>query len=161
MIKRLEQVAALVVAAGLAIVSYWLFFSWAQGGGSERRPIQRRTSLLQDAAPSLQRAGGLPSPGGEPRVVGSEAAAGLDQPLFGGAVVKAGDMGLHLLLAHRQALGLAESHDAAEGSARILQGLTEQGLGELAIGADQAVELSGIAGGHRFLPKQLNPMTKL
>ncbi|MFM9099850.1 MAG: hypothetical protein ACKOPS_00375, partial [Cyanobium sp.] len=32
MIKRLEQVAALVVAAGLAIVSYWLFFSWAQGG---------------------------------------------------------------------------------------------------------------------------------
>ena len=37
MIKRLEQVAALVVAAGLAIVSYWLFFSWAQGGGAERR----------------------------------------------------------------------------------------------------------------------------
>ncbi|MFY8148371.1 MAG: hypothetical protein ACOVNL_04030 [Prochlorococcaceae cyanobacterium] len=35
--KRLEQVAALVVAAGLAIVSYWLFFSWAQRGGSERR----------------------------------------------------------------------------------------------------------------------------
>jgi peptidoglycan/LPS O-acetylase OafA/YrhL len=48
MIKRLEQVAALVVAAGLAIVSYWLFFSWAQRGGSERRgaepvaPAQRR-----------------------------------------------------------------------------------------------------------------------
>jgi len=37
MIKRLEQVAALVVAAGLAIVSYWLFFSWAQGGGVDRR----------------------------------------------------------------------------------------------------------------------------
>ncbi|MEA5472898.1 hypothetical protein VB716_01505 [Synechococcus sp. CCY9201] len=36
--KRLEQVAALVVAAGLAIVSYWLFFSWAQGGGAHRRP---------------------------------------------------------------------------------------------------------------------------
>ncbi|MFM7674290.1 MAG: hypothetical protein ACKO5F_01600 [Synechococcus sp.] len=35
--KRLEQVAALVVAAGLAIVSYWLFFSWAQRGGAERR----------------------------------------------------------------------------------------------------------------------------
>jgi hypothetical protein len=31
MLKRLEQVTALVVAAGLAIVSYWLFFSWAQG----------------------------------------------------------------------------------------------------------------------------------
>ena len=38
MIKRLEQVAARVVAAGLAIVSYWLFFSWAQGGGAHRRP---------------------------------------------------------------------------------------------------------------------------
>jgi len=37
MIKRLEQVAALVVAAGLAIVSYWLFFSWA-GGSDRRRP---------------------------------------------------------------------------------------------------------------------------
>lgn len=39
MVKRLEQVAALVVAAGLAIVSYWLFFSWAQSGGEgHRRP---------------------------------------------------------------------------------------------------------------------------
>ena len=37
MIRRLEQVAALIVAAGLALVSYWLFFSGAQGGG-RRRP---------------------------------------------------------------------------------------------------------------------------
>jgi hypothetical protein len=36
MLRRLEQVTALVVAAGLAIVSYWLFFSWAQGGSSPR-----------------------------------------------------------------------------------------------------------------------------
>lgn len=36
--RRLEQVAALVVAAGLAIVSYWLFFSWAQGGGQRPQP---------------------------------------------------------------------------------------------------------------------------
>ncbi len=35
--RRLEQVAALVVAAGLALVSYWLFFSWAGGGGSRDR----------------------------------------------------------------------------------------------------------------------------
>ena len=40
MIKRLEQVAALVVAAGLAIVSYWLFFSWAQGGGLGRHVVR-------------------------------------------------------------------------------------------------------------------------
>ena len=38
--RRLEQVTALVVAAGLAIVSYWLFFSWA-GGGGYSRPKQR------------------------------------------------------------------------------------------------------------------------
>ncbi|CAK6693026.1 hypothetical protein [Synechococcus sp. CBW1107] len=37
MVKRLEQLAALVVAAGLAIVSYWLFFSWAQGGRELRQ----------------------------------------------------------------------------------------------------------------------------
>jgi hypothetical protein len=37
MIRRLEQVAALVVAAGLALVSYWLFFSWARGGGAQHR----------------------------------------------------------------------------------------------------------------------------
>ena len=36
---KLEQLAALVVAAGLAIVSYVLFFSWAGGGGYERRPV--------------------------------------------------------------------------------------------------------------------------
>jgi hypothetical protein len=37
MLKRLEQIAALIVAAGLALVSYWLFFSWAQGGGSGKQ----------------------------------------------------------------------------------------------------------------------------
>ena len=50
MIKRLEQVAALVVAAGLAIVSYWLFFSWAQGGGGARR----QRSALEAPAGLLQ-----------------------------------------------------------------------------------------------------------
>ena len=47
MVKRLEQVVALVVAAGLAIVSYWLFFSWM---GGDRRP--RRSAL--EAAPGLE-----------------------------------------------------------------------------------------------------------
>ena len=47
MVKRLEQVAALVVAAGLAIVSYWLFFSWM---GGDRRP--RRHAL--QPAPGLE-----------------------------------------------------------------------------------------------------------
>lgn len=57
MIKRLEQVAALVVAAGLALVSYWLFFSWAQGGGPSTAacPHRARWGLQASWAPPLER----------------------------------------------------------------------------------------------------------
>jgi hypothetical protein len=72
MIKRLEQVTALVVAAGLAIVSYWLFFSWAGGGGLNRPGPQRR----------------------------SQAAAGLEQPLLAGAIAEGAEVGLDLLSRH-------------------------------------------------------------
>ena len=34
---RLEQIAALVLAASLAIPSYWFFWNMAGGGGYERR----------------------------------------------------------------------------------------------------------------------------
>ena len=44
---KLEQLAALVVAAGLAIVSYLLFFSWAGGGGYERRQRTEPQALLK------------------------------------------------------------------------------------------------------------------
>ena len=48
---KLEQLAALVVAAGLAIVSYLLFFSWAGGGGYERRQrIESQALLTSEAA---------------------------------------------------------------------------------------------------------------
>ncbi|MCT0219274.1 hypothetical protein KQ304_09725 [Synechococcus sp. CS-1329] len=57
MVKRLEQVAALVVAAGLAIVSYWLFFSWAQGGRELRQP-QAQPSQAEPSAASRRQ--GLP-----------------------------------------------------------------------------------------------------
>ena len=87
MIKRLEQVAALVVAAGLAIVSYWLFFSWAQGEGGARR---QRSAL--------------------------EAPAGLQQPLLAADVVQGADVGLHLLNTDRQAPGIAEVADLLERS---------------------------------------------
>ena len=87
MIKRLEQVAALVVAAGLAIVSYWLFFSWAQGGGGARR---QRSAL--------------------------EAPAGLQQPLLAAGIVQGADVGLHLLNTDRQAPGIAEAADLLERS---------------------------------------------
>ena len=43
---KLEQLAALVVAAGLAIVSYLLFFSWAGGGGYERRQRNEPQAFL-------------------------------------------------------------------------------------------------------------------
>ena len=45
-VLKLEQLAALVVAAGLAIVSYLLFFSWAGGGGYERRQRSTDRALL-------------------------------------------------------------------------------------------------------------------
>ncbi len=34
---RLEQITALVLAAGLAIPSYWFFWTLAGGGGYDRR----------------------------------------------------------------------------------------------------------------------------
>lgn len=37
---RLEQIAALVLAAVLAIPSYWFFWTMAGGGGYERRGIR-------------------------------------------------------------------------------------------------------------------------
>ena len=95
MIKRLEQVAALVVAAGLAIVSYWLFFSWAQGGGADQR--QRRSQ-----AP--------------PRSRVSQAAAGLEQPLLAGRIVEGGHVGPHLLPVHGKVQLLAQGHDPVEGA---------------------------------------------
>ena len=98
MIKRLEQVAALVVAAGLAIVSYWLFFSWAQGGAPGPRH-EKRQSLLQPS---------------------SEPASGLDQPLAGGAVVDAGQMVANLVGADRQAFGRTDLDDATQGATGIL-----------------------------------------
>ncbi len=87
MIKRLEQVAALVVAAGLAIVSYWLFFSWAQGGNGTR---PQRSAL--------------------------EAPAGLQQPLLTAQVIQGADVGLHLVDTHRQAPVVAQAADLLEGA---------------------------------------------
>ena len=43
---RLEQITALVLAAALAIPSYWFFWTMAGGGGYERRGIKDN---LQDS----------------------------------------------------------------------------------------------------------------
>ena len=37
---RLEQITALVLAAALAIPSYWFFWTMAGGGGYERRGLK-------------------------------------------------------------------------------------------------------------------------
>ena len=47
---KLEQITALVLAAGLAIPSYWFFWTLAGGGGYDRRgeqtqPINSNSSL--------------------------------------------------------------------------------------------------------------------
>jgi hypothetical protein len=113
MMKRLEQVAALVVAAGLAIVSYWLFFSWAQGGGPELRKKPQQSSQRVGVP------GDMATPGLScPRSL--EAAAGLDQPLLGGAIVEAGDMGFHLFGIDGKPLGSSDLHDPTQGSTGIL-----------------------------------------
>ena len=108
MIKRLEQVAALVVAAGLALVSYWLFFSWAQGGGAQHRRLPQPRSMGAPGEP-VASAGGMG--GGRPRLP-SEAASGLEQPLFRVQIVESGDVGSHLIDRHRQPKGGADFDNA-------------------------------------------------
>ena len=45
---RLEQITALVLAAGLAIPSYWFFWTLAGGGGYERRNHENLPSTQID-----------------------------------------------------------------------------------------------------------------
>ena len=42
---RLEQITAIVLAAGLAIPSYWFFGTLAGGGGYEERELQKAPLL--------------------------------------------------------------------------------------------------------------------
>jgi hypothetical protein len=136
MMKRLEQVAALVVAAGLALVSYWLFFSWAQGGGAHRR--QKPQSSSASPLPWLWHAPNA-----------SKASAGLEQPLLGGTVVQGRDVGFHLVDSDLKASLGTKVNDSAKGTTGILQGLTEEGLGELGVLTDLGVERGGVSSGHR------------
>jgi len=89
MVKRLEQVAALVVAAGLAIVSYWLFFSWM---GQDRRPRRSADAGQLEAAP------------------------GLHHPLLGVGIVDAGQVAFDLVPVDGQAPALPKFTDPAQGA---------------------------------------------
>ena len=46
---RLEQITALVLAAGLAIPSYWFFWTLAGGGGYENREAPKTHSIEHKA----------------------------------------------------------------------------------------------------------------
>ncbi len=54
---RLEQITALILAAGLAIPSYWFFWTLAGGGGYDKRELQK-TPLIKEQSnqkvPSLK-----------------------------------------------------------------------------------------------------------
>ena len=54
---RLEQITALILAAGLAIPSYWFFWTLAGGGGYEKRELQKKPVIegsTNTKAPSLR-----------------------------------------------------------------------------------------------------------
>ena len=87
---KLEQLAALVVAAGLALVSYWLFFSWAGGGGYERREQQEAAR--------------------------SKSTPGLDQPLVGLAVIETAQVSFDILSGDRKSEAVADGADALHGA---------------------------------------------
>ena len=63
--------------------------------------------------------------------MGSETAAGFEEPLLGGAIVQAGEVGLHVVGADCHTLLGADGHDPGQGPAGVLQGLPEQRLGEV------------------------------
>ena len=54
--KRIEQIAVIFIAAGLAIPSYWFFWTLAGGGGYEKRikpSIDNTTLPLKDKTKGL------------------------------------------------------------------------------------------------------------
>ena len=57
---RLEQITALVLAAGLAIPSYWFFWSLAGGGGYDRRNNQAPVSIEKINSPDKPEAAKAP-----------------------------------------------------------------------------------------------------
>ena len=51
---RLEQIAALVLSAALAIPSYWFFWTLAGGGGYERRGVKENSQEAQEIPSSFR-----------------------------------------------------------------------------------------------------------
>ena len=51
---RLEQITALVLAAALAIPSYWFFWTMAGGGGYDRRGIRENNQGASEIPSSFK-----------------------------------------------------------------------------------------------------------
>tara|TARA_B100000214_G_scaffold165875_1_gene119008 strand:- start:527 stop:691 length:165 start_codon:yes stop_codon:yes gene_type:complete len=51
---RLEQITALVLAAALAIPSYWFFWTMAGGGGYERRGLRENKEDVLENSSSIK-----------------------------------------------------------------------------------------------------------
>ena len=51
---RLEQITALVLAAALAIPSYWFFWTMAGGGGYDRRGIRENNQNVLEIPSSVK-----------------------------------------------------------------------------------------------------------
>ncbi len=51
---RLEQIAALVLAATLAVPSYWFFWTMAGGGGYGRRGIRENNQDVSEIHSSFK-----------------------------------------------------------------------------------------------------------
>ena len=50
---RLEQITAIALAAGLAIPSYWFFWTLAGGGGYERRGVERHELIQKNQSSQI------------------------------------------------------------------------------------------------------------
>ena len=61
---RLEQIAAVFLAAALAIPSYWFFWSLAGGGGYDRRGMQNANPPPVEESRSRDLDPGLKAPPG-------------------------------------------------------------------------------------------------
>ena len=51
---RLEQIAAIILAAGLAIPSYWFFWTMAGGGGYNRRQIKEVPAIIENSSKAVK-----------------------------------------------------------------------------------------------------------
>ncbi len=51
---RLEQITALILAAGLAIPSYWFFWTLAGGGGYEERNSPLMEKTIYEGEPAIK-----------------------------------------------------------------------------------------------------------